>query len=169
MEIAEINLNDIINSMTGVTISIWVNGCPHRCKGCHNENLWMPDKRLSIYNIYPVYEYIKKNIMIGSKFKDISFLGGEPLFDNNKKGVSELINLIRNDYGNKINIYLWTGYTLDYLKKLKDKDINIILKNITYLIDGPFIEEKKDLSLKLRGSYNQNIYLNKNGKLKKIN
>lgn len=64
-----------------------------------------------------------------------------------------------------IKIYLWSGYTLQQLKKRKNKTVDWILKNIDYLIDGLYVEELRDITLKLRGSSNQHIYENKNGKM----
>ena len=72
-----------------------------------------------------------------------------------------LIKTIKEEFPN-IKIYLWSGYTFNEIQTMNTYDI---LKNIDYLIEGRFIEKLKNSNLKLRGSSNQHIYYNKNGKL----
>ena len=74
--------------------------------------------------------------------------------------VDEVIHRVRQVFPH-IKIFLWTGYTFD---QIKTYEIIPLLKHIDVLIDGPFIEEEKDLSLRLLGSRNQHIYVNKNGR-----
>lgn len=69
-----------------------------------------------------------------------------------------IISSIREWYGNSIEIYLWSGYTLQELKDRESNAVNSILDDIDVLIDGPFEEDKKDLTLYLRGSSNQTIH-----------
>lgn len=83
-------------------------------------------------------------------------MGGEPLLEQNRKELLQLIWNIKHDYPN-IKIYLWTGYTYEHLKDLKDVTIDNILNNIDVLIDGPYIDELRDITLPLRGSKNQRI------------
>lgn len=70
--------------------------------------------------------------------------------------MNEVVAHVRNTFPN-IKIYLWTGDTIEHLLKLNDPEINCILNNIDVLIDGPFIQEQRDITLKLRGSSNQRI------------
>ena len=63
---------------------------------------------------------------------------------------------MRNTFPN-IKIYIWTGYTIEHLQKLNDSEINCILTNIDVLIDGPFVQAERDITLELRGSRNQRI------------
>ena len=88
--------------------------------------------------------------------RNFSILGGEPLCDENIFLTTLVIQEVRKVYPN-INIYLWTGYTYEDLIKRNDPHLTYILDNINYLIDGPFILAKRDITLKLRGSCNQRI------------
>ena len=83
-------------------------------------------------------------------------LGGEPLCDENLEDVENIIIGVRTAFPN-IKIFIWTGYTLEQLVIKNNEHINNILKYIDVLIDGPFIESQKDLTLELRGSKNQRI------------
>lgn len=83
-------------------------------------------------------------------------MGGEPLAPYNKEDVAAIISAVRNAYPH-ISIFCWTGYKYEDLKELHDPNINFILNNINTLIDGPFIQEQRDVSLALRGSANQRI------------
>ena len=89
--------------------------------------------------------------------RNLSILGGEPLAEQNLPMVADLIEGVREIYPT-IDIYLWTGYYFEQLNK-SNKYIDVILNKITYLIDGPFIKERKNLDLKFRGSDNQRIWL----------
>lgn len=149
MRIISIVKNDPVNSMTGFTLTLYFSGCSHRCKGCFSQNTWDYNRGTE----YTMEEI--KNIILSSKWKNVTFLGGDPLFIKNRDEVIELIHFIKEKTNKKI--YLWTGY----LKEEVDKWIDTNL--IDYLIDGRFEIEKKDLRLKLRGSSNQRIF--KNGKL----
>ena len=154
MKIAKIMENDIVDCDDGICVSVWFFGCPHKCKGCHNSQLWEPNcleetKESEI--IDKVINLINKNNIN----RNLSILGGEPLAEYNLMNTSNLITSVRNVYPN-IKIYLWTGYTLEQLDK-KNIFMEQILRNIDVLIDGPFILEKRDITLKLRGSSNQRI------------
>ena len=88
----------------------------------------------------------------------ISFLGGEPLDELNVAGVLEIVKAVKKEAPDK-DIWLWTGYLLEDLLKSSEKDKNLlsILKSINILVDGQFIENQKELSLKFRGSKNQRV------------
>ena len=66
------------------------------------------------------------------------------------------VKTVKEEFPN-IKIYVWTGYTLEELVKIKDKKVLYVLNNADYLIDGPFIEEQRDITLAMRGSTNQRI------------
>lgn len=87
--------------------------------------------------------------------------------EQNRQIVSDLVDYIKDKSPNTI-IYLWSGFTYKQLKKLKDSKINNIFSKIDYFIDGLYDESKRDTTLKLRGSSNQNVYHRMKGKLKKI-
>ncbi len=145
--------NDFTNGQ-GVCVSFWTQGCPHQCKGCHNPETW------DFYGGNEVPIDIKgqiiKSICANGITRNFSVLGGEPLCPENLELVENIIAGVRTAFPH-IKIFLWTGYTLEKLKKQNNNYINNILSYIDVLIDGPFIESKKDLTLKLRGSTNQRI------------
>lgn len=147
--------NDFIDGI-GISVSLWVSGCPHHCPGCHNKNMW----DFNSGGLIPknIKEQIIQAIADNRILRNFSILGGEPLCDENIFFVNDIIQTVRNKYPS-IKIFLWTGYTVNELKNNKNFDIiNQIMKNIDFLIDGRYEENKRDVTLFLRGSSNQNIY-----------
>lgn len=147
IRIAGVTPNDVING-EGVSVSVWLQGCPHRCKGCHNPETWNFEGGI-LYNqdmlTFEILKLIEKN---GIK-RNLSILGGEPLCKENREFVQLLTKIVRNVHP-EIKIYCWTGYNIE------DIDPQY-LKNIDVLIDGLYDETKRDVTLKLRGSLNQRI------------
>lgn len=157
MRYAAIKENDIVDG-EGVCLSFWTQGCPHRCHGCHNPETWdfdggIEEKDTTLLN--RVLDLITKN----NVKRNLSILGGEPLCDKNRTFVSTLLSQAKRRYP-YIKTYLWTGYTLEELQELDDPRIKNILENVDVLIDGPYIEEERDITLKLRGSKNQRVLYN---------
>ena len=153
--------NDFVNG-EGVCVSLWTAGCPHRCLGCFNSEMWDYDNGKTVPN--DIKGQIVKAISANGIQRNFSVLGGEPLSPQNREFVSDMIKIVRSAYPH-IKIYLWSGYTYQELLDFNDKNINSILSQINFLIDGRFEQDKKDLTLKLRGSSNQNIIeLNKEEK-----
>ena len=83
-------------------------------------------------------------------------MGGEPLCDENLILTRLVIEVVRKHYPD-ILIYVWTGYTFEELLNMNKPHLKAILKDIDYLIDGPFIQEERDITLAMRGSRNQKI------------
>ena len=146
--------NDVVNG-EGVCVSFFVQGCPHHCEGCFNPETW-DFKGGQLYTDHTKWEIIE-DIGANGLTRNFSILGGEPLDDRNLAMVDEVVSAVRQAYPN-IKIFLWTGYTIESLSSVFDSRLGHILNTIDILIDGPFIEAKKDLSLKLRGSSNQRIF-----------
>lgn len=88
--------------------------------------------------------------------RNFSVLGGEPLCEENIFLTTLVIQEVRKAYPD-IKIYLWTGYYYKDLLKKNDSHLDYIFNNINYLIEGPFVQEQRDITLKLRGSCNQHI------------
>lgn len=154
MRYAKINPNDVANG-EGICVSLFVQGCPHRCKGCFNPETWdfeggfeFTDREMN---------YILEALGLFKIQRNFSVLGGEPMASSNRVGVHYILSQVRKYFPN-IKIYIWTGYYLEDLLKEKDPITNKILDLVDYIIDGPFEEDKKDLTLKLRGSSNQRIW-----------
>lgn len=150
MKFAAIQENDFING-EGVCVSFWTQGCPHRCPGCHNPETWSFDGGHPLPNDYK--GQIIKAISANGITRNFSVLGGEPLCPENIALTYEVVNVVRTAYPN-IKIFLWTGY---YLKDLDNPILNDLLTKVDKIIEGPFILEERDTTLKLRGSRNQNI------------
>ena len=154
MRIADLKLNDCIDG-EGISVSLWTQGCPHRCLGCHNPETWDFEGGYEDETNNLRGEIIKALTANGIK-RNFSILGGEPLCRENVEDVLTIISCVKAALPDT-KIYLWTGYTYEYLMTLNNKYINDILSKIDVLIDGPFIQEQRDLSLHLRGSRNQRV------------
>lgn len=165
MRIANLNKNDVVNGI-GVSVSLFMQGCPHHCPGCFNPESWDFNGG---YEHRFLIEEILLAITANGVQRNFSILGGEPLCPENRTLTNKIIQIVKAKYPD-IKICLWTGYTLEELQKNDDEDLKYILTEINYLIDGKFIEKEKDVSLWLRGSRNQNIYkLTEDKKYVKIN
>lgn len=175
---ADIKANDIVDG-EGVCVSFWTQGCPFHCSGCHNPQTWDYEGGYQ-EKIKPLKEKIINLIHANGVLRNFSILGGEPLCPYNVVLVKHIVNEVRKFYPN-IVIYLWTGYTDKELllttkkyfnpelltindKKYYDNEEELIslqyniLKNIDILITGRFEIDKRDITLKLRGSSNQKIF-----------
>lgn len=152
MRYAAIKKNDIVNG-EGVCVSFWVQGCPLHCEGCHNSAIWDFDggKEFTPAALNEIIKAISAN---GIQ-RNFSILGGDPLCEENAFLTELVIEEVRRHYPN-IKIFLWTGYYYDELNQ-NDPHIKYILNNIDYLIDGPYEADKRDVTLRLRGSSNQHI------------
>ena len=149
MKFIKIKDNDIANGV-GITMSLWTQGCPHHCKGCFNMETWDFNKGKEFTELD--LKYIFDNINKNDIHRDLSILGGEPLCPQNIEGVINICKEFKKIYPNK-KIYIWTGYTLEEFNDTQKS----ILKYIDVIVDGKFIEEKRNLSLKFRGSENQRV------------
>lgn len=153
IRIAGINKNDVING-EGICVSVFLQGCPFHCKGCHNPESWDPNGGMP-YDWNDLINQILEAISANGIQRNLSILGGEPLDTYDKRDFLRLlIKVVKQKFPN-IKIFLWTGYTYNQLEEILD--IGYILQNIDYLIEGPFILEERDITLKWRGSRNQNI------------
>lgn len=153
MKYAQVKHNDIANG-DGVCVSFWVTGCPFHCIGCHNQELWdfNGGKEFTQETLNEIINAICANGITRS----FSVLGGEPLCDNNLFLTSMVIREVRKVYP-EITINVWTGYCYEDLQKSSNPHLKYILETADYLIDGPYIQELRDITLKMRGSKNQRI------------
>lgn len=155
MRYAGIIYNDTA-AAPGLSVSLFTQGCPFHCIGCHNQDTW--DENGGYEYTEEVEERILKKLDSNGIHRSLSIMGGEPLLKHNIKTLLQLIKKAKKNYPNRL-IYIWTGYYYkDLIKRFKyEPDLEELLKNIDILIDGPFEISKKDTSLYLRGSSNQNI------------
>lgn len=156
MNYGKINKCDIANG-PGVRVSLFVSGCRNHCKGCFNPETWDFD-----YG-QPFTDYTMDYILrsLGKKYIDgFTILGGDPFEPENQNVVVYILRKVREVYP-YINIWVYTGYLydVDLVKggKVWTEFTDEILSYIDTLVDGPFIEEEKGITLQFRGSRNQRI------------
>lgn len=145
MRYTKIKTIDVANG-PGIRVSLWVQGCSHHCKGCFNAETWdfNGGKQFTQKEI----DYIKELLSDDVVQKHFSILGGDPLEPVNHYMLENLLIQLKEKYPH-LNIWLWTGYNWEQIKHLN------FLKYIDVIVDGEFIEKKKDLRLKFKGSSNQ--------------
>ena len=152
MKYASILKADIANG-TGFRVSLFVSGCARKCPGCFNqeaqdENFGKLFDEKAKQKIFKELEH--------EWCKGLSLLGGDPLskLSDNRKTIIAFCKEVKEKFPTK-DIWCWSGYTLEEIKA--DKNMVDILQYIDVLVDGPFLEEQKDLTIPFRGSSNQRI------------
>ena len=138
----------------GVSVSFFTQGCPHRCKGCHNPETWDFEKGKEFTP--KVLDEILNALNANGIERNFCVMGGEPLCEANEFLTLLVIKTVRQKFPN-IKIYIWTGYYYEDLVKRANSHTKQILEAADYLIDGPYIEAKRDITLPMRGSSNQSI------------
>lgn len=153
---ADIKQYDVANGL-GVRVSIFVSGCTHHCKNCFNQETWDFDygNPFTRTEIDQILEYLRPDYVAG-----LSVLGGEPFEPVNQEGLLPLLRAVKEAYPQK-DIWCYTGYLFDKQilgEMCPQSDITKeMLSYIDILVDGRFIEEKKNLKIRFRGSENQRI------------
>lgn len=152
MNYAAIKPWDIANG-PGVRVSLFVSGCTHHCKGCFNPEAWDFDYGEPFDRA--VMERIV-TMMQPQYIRGITYLGGEPFDARNQAGLLELTQLLRARMPEK-SIWAFTGYVYDRNLPRVAGVTDALLAELDVLVDGPFIAERKNLSLRFRGSENQRL------------
>lgn len=156
MNYATIKKTDVANGL-GIRVSLFVSGCTHACKGCFNREAW------DFHYGEPYTEAVEEEILQAlepSYIRGLSVLGGEPMEPQNRMTVLGLLKKVKALYPQK-DIWCYTGY--DYEKDLQrwiaegKTEVAELLSLIDILVDGEFVEAKKNLRLRFRGSENQRI------------
>lgn len=146
MRYHNITKDDMLNG-DGLRVVLWVAGCTHQCKNCHNPVTW--DIRGGLEFDREAKEELFKEL--GKPYiSGLTLSGGDPLHPENREAVEKLIAEIREKFPDK-TIWMYTGFLWDEVSPLN------AVKNIDVLVDGRFVEELKDTSLKWRGSSNQQV------------
>lgn len=158
MKYSNIKWNDISNGY-GIRTSVFVSGCRHHCPGCFNEIAW--DFNYGKEFDDTILEFVIESLN-SPYISGLTILGGEPMEPENQGRVWDLIRNVRERYGKNKSIWVYTGciYDKDFLPDsgpYYTEYTDDILNNIDVLVDGPFIQDKYDISLKFRGSSNQRI------------
>lgn len=162
MKYAGLIKNDF-SAAPGVSVSFFTQGCPHHCLGCQNPETWDFDGGKE-FNV-EVLEEIIKALNANNIERSFCILGGEPLCPENEFLTNMVIRYVREKIPN-VKIYVWSGYLYEDLLKNTSCHIKTILNNIDYLIDGPYLEEERDITLPMRGSRNQRVIsIDRNEKL----
>lgn len=156
MNFAAIKWADVANG-PGVRVSLFVSGCTHRCPGCFNEEAW------DFGYGQPFTEAQKDKILaalVPAHIKGLSLLGGEPFEPDNQRALLPFLRRVKEACPDK-EVWCYSGYTLDGElwrdSRARCQYTDEMLSLIDVLVDGPFVEAKKDLNLRFRGSSNQRI------------
>ena len=160
MNYASIRKCDIANG-EGIRVSLFVSGCTHRCRGCFNPEQWDFDsgRPFAADAENEILEALDNDFIDG-----LTILGGEPMEPENQRALVPFLRRLRERFGTGKNIWVYTGCVLE--SELKSETrwrtevTDEFLSMIDVLVDGPFLESKKDISLRFRGSSNQRIIKN---------
>ena len=146
-------LNDIA-AAPGLSVSFFTQGCPHHCVGCHNPGTWSFEGGQEF--TYDVLEQIISGLTAQGIQRNLCIMGGEPLCNENAFLTCMIIQEVRKKLPDT-KIFIWSGYTYEYLLEFAHPKVKQALELADVLIDGPFIEAERDLTLLMRGSRNQRI------------
>ena len=141
-----ITKDDMLNG-DGPRVVLWVAGCNHNCKGCHNPVTWdirggIPFDQAAKEELF---EELKKPYVSG-----VTLSGGDPLHPDNRRDMGELIDEISEKFPNK-TIWLYTGYSWEAIRDLP------LIRKVDVVVDGEFVEALKDANLHWKGSSNQRV------------
>lgn len=155
MNYANIKKCDIANGL-GIRVSLFVSGCSHHCQGCFNEEAWDFEfgKPFTLETVNELFEALDQPYVAG-----LTLLGGEPMEIVNQRALLPFLQKYHERYKDK-NIWCYTGYLLDDLKKGGRAYCEVtdeLLSYIDVLVDGPFVMSLKNITLKFRGSENQRV------------
>ncbi|MCD7723651.1 MAG: anaerobic ribonucleoside-triphosphate reductase activating protein [Clostridiales bacterium] len=157
MKIAEIKTNDIANG-EGVRTSVFVSGCRHHCPDCFNEIAWSFDygREFDGRLIDEIIESAAPPWIAG-----LSLLGGEPFEAENQPGLAQLLAQFKKRFPQK-TVWCYSGFTFEEItgrvpSRAAGENADKLLNMIDILVDGRFIKEMKNISLKFRGSENQRV------------
>lgn len=138
-------VDDSIVDGEGVRLTVFTQGCPHHCHGCHNPQTWSLDGGHEI-DTEEVVQKLKENPLLSG----ITFSGGEPFLQP-----APLAEIARAAHKLGLDVWSYTGFTLEELEKRTD--VQQLLNEVDVLVDGPYVEALRDLTLRFRGSSNQRI------------
>lgn len=145
--------DESISNGLGWRAVLFVSGCPHNCPGCHN-------KIAQDYNYGEEFDEQKiiARIKENSILNGITISGGEPLCKENIATVNKFIENVKKERP-ELDVWCYSGYTFEQLQERNDEVTNETLKKIDVLVDGRFIESRKNPEIKFRGSDNQRLLM----------
>ena len=145
--------NDI-TAAPGLCVSFFTQGCPHHCPGCHNPETWDFNRGKEFTN--DTLKEILEALTAQNIHRNLCIMGGEPLCQENAFLTRLIIQEVRKHVP-ETKIYIWSGYTYEELKSCGNPHVVDSLREADVLIDGPYIEAERDITLPMRGSRNQRI------------
>ncbi len=147
MNYHNITTDDMLNG-EGLRTVLWVSGCEHHCFKCQNSQTWDTHSGIQFDDnaLNELLENIKKPYISG-----VTYSGGDPFHPKNVSDITKIAMKIKRRFPNKTQ-WLYTGYNFDEIQYF------YILKYLDVIIDGKYEEEKRDITLPWRGSYNQHIW-----------
>ena len=140
-------INDSVVDGDGYRFTVFTQGCPHHCPGCHNPKTW-PMEGGYLVDTEEILMTIRANPLLAG----VTFSGGEPF--NQPVPLTHLAREVR---ALGLDVWCYTGYVLDLLLEMNDPDVDALLDEIDVLVDGPFVLAERDLTLRFRGSRNQRV------------
>ena len=153
MRYADVIWNDIAAG-DGLCVSFYTQGCPHHCPGCHNPETWDFEGGKE----FPATLLDELIVRLNAQGinRPLCILGGEPLCNENLFLTNLLVTTVKSKSPDT-KIIIWTGYQFEDLQKSGSPHMKNILANVNTIVDGPYIQEQRDITLKMRGSHNQRI------------
>lgn len=155
MNYSNLKLHDVANG-AGVRVSLFVSGCTHACPGCFNPEAW----QFSFGD--PYTEEVEQRLLAALQpdyIRGLTLLGGEPLHPHNRPEVLALVQRVRGTFPAK-DIWCYTGYHFDnelLPACTQDETLRRLLEQIDILVDGRFVQARKSMNVRFRGSENQRI------------
>ena len=138
--------DDMLNG-DGLRVTLFVAGCNHNCYNCHNLETFDPNGGIPFDDdaLQEIYNELSKDYVSG-----ITLTGGDPLYIGNRDTVTELLMNIKSKFTDK-TVWLYTGYVYEEISDLE------VIKYVDVLVDGPYVDELRDTTLRWRGSSNQRV------------
>ena len=137
---------DMLNG-NGLRVTLWVAGCEHHCANCHNPATWDINSGIP-FDVAAMNELL--DALNQDYISGLTLSGGDPMHIDNREEILRICDVVKQKFPKK-NIWMYTGYTFE---EIQDSPI---LQYIDVLVDGPYIEEQRDITMKFAGSKNQRL------------
>lgn len=139
--------NDSIVDGPGLRFTVFAQGCPHHCPGCHNPSTHDPKGGYEEEPQAIIAKMLKNPLLSG-----VTLSGGEPFMQS-----AACLEIAKAAHDAKLNVWAYTGYTWEHLMQENDPARKALLREVDVLVDGPYIAEKRSLELDFCGSSNQRL------------
>lgn len=149
MKLCGIEMDSVVDG-PGVRMTIFFQGCPHHCEGCHNPETWDYDAECLEMSVKDVLKLFDEDSILSG----VTLSGGEPLSPRNFEEIFELVRAIKER--NK-NVWIYSGYTIDKVLEKYPVLRTELFPFVDVMVDGPFVLKERDLLLDFKGSRNQRL------------